>query len=94
MKTLFYGGLLFSGYALFQGLGFIAKAYPVTSSGVSLVIFLSFTILLIFGFNNLCGYYRNDGYIDRTQTIISFAPVFALGSLIVVAIISGIYAAS
>lgn len=95
MKNLFYVGLTFTGYSLFQLLGFISKAYPVASFGAILIILGLLLIILVVGIANWCGlYYQHRGIIDSTQTIVGLAPAFIGITLALFAVGVGIYAAS
>lgn len=95
MNKEFYGGLLFCGYATFQLLSFLLKAFPSTTGGAITLIILGLLLIVISGINNWLGlYYKHHGVVDKTQNIVGFAPIYTLGSLALFAIIAGIYAAS
>lgn len=95
MDKEFYGGLLFCGYATFQLLGFLLKAFPVTTGGAIALIFLGLLLIVISGINNWLGlYYKHHGILNKTQNIVGFAPIYILGSLALFAVMVGIYAAS
>jgi uncharacterized membrane protein YidH (DUF202 family) len=95
MKNLFYAGLVGCGYAFFQLMGFVAAAFPASRSGAIALIILGLLFIVALGVTNWCGlYYQRNGVIDRTQSIVGFAPTFVFGTLALAAVIVGIYAAS
>ena len=95
MKNLFYAGLVFCGYGFFQLMGFVMAAYPASRSGAIALIILGLLFIIALGVTNWCGlYYQRNGVIDRTQSIVGFAPTFVFGTVALVAVIVGVYAAS
>lgn len=95
MKNLFYAGLCFSGYSFFQILGFVTKAFPGSRTGAIALIVLGLLIIFVMGVTNWCGlYYKRNGILDRTQSIVGFAPTFVFGTFALVAVLVGIYAAT
>ena len=94
MKNLFYAGCCFTGYSLFQILGFVSKAYPESRLGAIAIITLGLMLILFMGVTNWCGlYYKRNGVLDRTQSIVGFAPTFVFGTGALAGVIVGIYAA-
>lgn len=93
MKTLFYASLTATGFGLFQLLGFIATAYPITRSGAILFIILGQIAILILGFANWCGLKNENYWNDSASIWTGFAPAIALGAVAIVAIIFGIHSA-
>ncbi|WP_375511789.1 hypothetical protein [uncultured Nostoc sp.] len=94
MKNLFYAGCCFFGYSLFQILGFVSKAFPESRVGAIALITLGLLIILVIGVTNWCGlYYKRNGVLDRTQSIVGFAPTFVFGTFALFAVMVGIYAA-
>jgi len=94
MKNLYYTGLIFCGYASFQLLGFIGAAFPLSRNGAISLILLGLLFIIGMGITNWCGlYYKNNGVIDRTQSIVGFAPTFVFGTLAIIGVVVGIYAA-
>jgi hypothetical protein len=95
MKNLFYAGACFSGYSFFQILGFITKAFPGSRLGAIALIVLGLLIIFVMGVTNWCGlYYKRNGVLDRTQSIVGFAPTFVFGTFAIAAVVVGIYAAT
>jgi hypothetical protein len=94
MDKEFYGGLLFCGYATFQLLGFLSKAFPSTTGGAIALIILGLLLIVISGINNWLGlYYKHHGIVNKIQNIVGFAPIYILGSLALFAVMVGIYVA-
>jgi hypothetical protein len=95
MNRLSYGGLLFCGYATFQLLGFLIKAYPSTAGGAIALILLGLLLILVAGFNNWLGlYHRYHGVMSKNLTLVGFAPIYIFGGLVLFAVMVGLYAAS
>lgn len=95
MDKLFYGGLLFCGYATFQLLGFLIKAFPSTAGGAIAIILLGLLLIIIAGFNNWLGlYHQYRGVMSKNLTFVGFAPVYVFGGLVLFAVMVGLYAAS
>lgn len=95
MNKLFYGGLLFSGYATFQLLGFLIRAFPATAGGAIAIILLGLLLIIIAGFNNWLGlYHKYHGVMSKNLTFVGFAPVYIFGGLVLFAVMVGLYAAS
>lgn len=95
MDKLFYGGLLFCGYATFQLLGFLIKAFPSTAGGAIALILLGLLLILIAGFNNWLGlYHKYHGAMNKNLTLVGLAPVYIFGGLVLFAVMVGLYAAS
>lgn len=91
MKDLFSIGCLFTGYAFFQLLGILIAAFPNSRIGAIFLFILSMLLIFGVGFNNWCGlWYQNNGFLNKNQSIVGFAPSIFLGMFAVVALIIGI----
>jgi hypothetical protein len=94
MKTLFWGGMLLTGYSLFQLFGYIAAAFPIARGGALLILVLGFIGILVTGYENWCKRYdQGYSYIDQWQMVLGFAPAIALGTIAIIAVVCGVYAA-
>lgn len=94
-NRLFYGGLLFCGYATFQLLGFLVKAFPVTSGGAIAIILLGLLLAVVVGFNNWLGlYHKYHGVMSKNLTFVGFAPAYVIGIFVLSAVVVGLYVAS
>lgn len=94
-NKLFYGGLLFCGYATFQLLGFLVKAFPITSGGAILLILLGLLLAVVVGFNNWLGiYHKYHGVMNKSLNLVGFAPAYVIGIFVLSAVIIGLYVAS
>ena len=90
MKNLFYAGCCVTGFSLFQMLGQLTRGFPESRNGAIALAILGFLVIIAFGFSNWCGlWYQSNGYMNKNQTIVGFAPVYVFGTFAIIAVTVG-----